>query len=87
MKIFKQLLKAYEVMYKSNVIHRDIKPDNILFHNNEVILADFGFCNILKPGKKLYKRLGSPLFMAPEMLNGKPYDLMVDIYSLGITLY
>ena len=70
-----------------NIIHRDIKPENILLHNGIVKLADFGFCKPLKPGKCTKTRVGSPIYMAPEILNAKPYDNRCDIYSMGVMLY
>ncbi len=48
--IFKQLLDAFQILNKYNIMHRDMKPDNIFFHNGVIKLGDFGFC----------KNLGSP---------------------------
>ena len=50
-------------------------------------LADFGFCEKIKPYQKLKENLGSPLYMAPEILMNLPYDDKIDIYSLGCLLY
>ena len=75
------------MLVKKNIIHRDIKPENILIQDRQVKLADFGFCQKLKLNEFAYKRLGSPLFMAPEILNNRPYDGRCDIYSLGCVLY
>lgn len=74
-------------MEKKNIIHRDIKPENILIHNGKIVLADFGFCQEIQPNKKYYKRIGSPLYMAPEMLNSLAYNNKADLYSLGVALY
>jgi len=74
-------------MYKLNVIHRDIKPGNVMFHNGIAKLGDFGFCQMLKPDHKTLGGYGSPIYMAPEILKKKYYDHRVDIYSLGNTLY
>ena len=43
----KQLLEAFKFLYKNNIMHRDLKPDNILLHNGSIKLADFGFCKAL----------------------------------------
>ena len=64
-----------------------MKPENILLHNNKIKLADFGFCEKISKNRKLYENLGSPLYMAPEILMNLPYDTKVDIYSLGCVLY
>jgi len=70
-----------------DIIHRDIKPENILIHNGTIKLADFGFCKELKKGINTRTRVGSPIYMAPEILFDRPYDSAVDIYSLGVVLY
>lgn len=63
---FKDLLKAFQILIKSNIMHRDIKPSNILLNNGIIKLADFGFCKPLKDAKDLSQTmLGSPIYMAP----------------------
>ena len=44
---FRQMLEAFKILSKSNIMHRDIKPDNILLHNGSIKIADFGFCKPL----------------------------------------
>ena len=68
-------------------MHRDIKPENVLIHNGKIKLADFGFCLHFKKDKRYMKRIGSPLYMAPEMLFTIPYDNRIDLYSLGVLMY
>lgn len=69
-------------------MHRDIKPENIFFSNGKVKLGDFGFCKGLKPGENMTKTmLGSPIYMAPEVLRGENYSMKADIWSLGVVLY
>jgi serine/threonine-protein kinase ULK/ATG1 len=68
---FKDLLRAFQVLTRSNIMHRDIKPSNILLHNGVIKLADFGFCKPLKDARDLSQTmLGSPIYMAPEILKG-----------------
>lgn len=47
-KVFRQLVAAYRSLYEHNIVHRDIKPDNIFFKGDKLKLADFGFCKKLK---------------------------------------
>jgi len=69
-------------------MHRDLKPENVLFNNGKVKLGDFGFCKGLKPGEHMAKTmLGSPIYMAPEVLRGENYTTKADIWSLGVVLY
>jgi serine/threonine protein kinase len=69
-------------------MHRDIKPSNILLNNGVIKLADFGFCKPMKDSKDLAQTmLGSPIYMAPEILKGEIYTMKADIWSLGVVLY
>jgi serine/threonine protein kinase len=88
LQIFRQLLEAFKILNRHNIMHRDLKPENILFHRHVVKLADFGFCKGMKPDENLTKTmLGSPIYMAPEVLKGDPYTTKADIWSLGVILY
>jgi serine/threonine-protein kinase ULK/ATG1 len=87
-KIFKGLINAFQSIYKENILHRDLKPSNILFHNNVVKIADFGFCKKMTgPQELTFTMVGSPIYMAPEILKGYPYNIKSDIWSLGVVLY
>jgi serine/threonine-protein kinase ULK/ATG1 len=69
-------------------MHRDIKPENIFFSYGKVKLGDFGFCKGLKDGEYMAKTmLGSPIYMAPEVLKGERYTIKADIWSLGVVLF
>ena len=65
LKIFKELLKAFEVLYKHYIIHRDIKPENIFFSDGKAKIGDFGFCKNLGKNRMTKTMLGSPVYMAP----------------------
>ena len=69
-------------------MHRDLKPDNIFFHNGIIKLGDFGFCKNLNSADQMARTmLGSPIYMAPEVLRGEIYSNKADIWSLGVVLY
>lgn len=62
----RQIVEAFKVLSRSNIMHRDIKPDNILIHNGNLKIADFGFCKPLENANELAQTmLGSPIYMAP----------------------
>lgn len=88
MKIFKQILMAFQSLVKENILHRDLKPGNILFHGELVKLADFGFCKgMTGPLAMTSTMVGSPIYMAPEILKGASYNTKADVWSLGVVLY
>ena len=77
-----------------NVIHRDIKPDNIMInHNNQAVLIDFGLSALVdQQDDEMVSNMGSFIFFAPEMFMGKKSNVKVrgtktDIWALGITLF
>jgi serine/threonine protein kinase len=85
---FIDMLKAFRTLTKYNIMHRDIKPGNILLHNGVIKIADFGFCKPLNSARDLAQTmLGSPIYMAPEILKGEVYTIKADIWSLGVVLY
>lgn len=79
---------AFSALYDAHILHRDLKPTNILFNDGVVKLADFGFCKeLLKESDMTQTMVGSPIYMAPEVLKGLAYDSRADIWSLGVILY
>lgn len=86
--MFRQLLEAFKILNKYNIMHRDLKPDNIFFHNGCLKLGDFGFCKTLGNANDMASTmLGSPIYMAPEVLKGEAYTSKADIWSLGVVFY
>jgi len=84
---FKQLLDALVYLERKGVLHLDIKPDNILIKNGILKLADFGFsAKLKKETVKLFPR-GTPNYMPPEMILGKPVNHKADLWSAGIVFY
>lgn len=67
-------------------MHRDLKPDNIFLTDGKVKLGDFGFCKMLEVNMA-QTMLGSPIYMAPEILKEEIYTLKADIWSLGVVLF
>lgn len=88
--ICKRVALALDYAHKQGVIHRDIKPANIMYEadTNAVKVTDFGIARIAGSSKtKTGMVLGTPSFMSPELIAGKPIDGRTDLYSLGVMLY
>lgn len=87
-KIMRNLFKALVFIHNQNIVHRDIKPENILFGVKEDIstlkLIDFGLATTTL--KKDSNRVGSPYFMAPEIINGE-FTTKTDSWSVGVLLH
>lgn len=85
------ICSALEACREKGVIHRDIKPGNIFYDDNQYLLADFGISRILEKGDLAHTSQGTPQFAAPEQFANLPgkkgYEHRVDIYSLGLTMY
>lgn len=81
------MLLAIEYLHKLNIVYRDIKPENIMIDEKGYLkLIDMGTAKILKSKNginKTFTLLGTPHYMAPEILKGKGYGLQVDLWSVG----
>ncbi|XP_043216034.1 phosphorylase b kinase gamma catalytic chain, skeletal muscle/heart isoform-like isoform X6 [Amphibalanus amphitrite] len=92
--IMKQLFEALLHVHDKSVVHRDVKPENILLDDNlDIKLTDFGFARILRPGEELYDLVGTPGYLAPELLRANMietapgYRFEVDTWACGVVMY
>ena len=91
--VLRQAASALTKAAEQGIIHRDIKPENIMLSpDGEVKVADFGLARVTSNGDTLNltqtgMTLGTPLYMSPEQVEGRPLDPRSDIYSLGVTCY
>ncbi|CEI96957.1 Putative MAP kinase-activated protein kinase [Rhizopus microsporus] len=90
----KQLASALQFLRSQNLVHRDIKPQNLLLAPNPIDhelptlkVADFGFARFLPNASLADTLCGSPLYMGPEILSYKKYDAKADLWSVGAVLY
>lgn len=88
-RIFAQVITGVKHCHQNNILHRDIKLDNILLDKNlSVKLCDFGVSRTMKDGQLINEQCGTPAYIAPEIINNKGYrDYFSDIWSLGIVLF
>ncbi|KAH7414651.1 hypothetical protein KP509_14G003900 [Ceratopteris richardii] len=80
---------ALVVCHSHGLVHRDVKLENVFVHDKEdIFLADFGVADLLAPQEPVLKgHVGTPMYMAPEVLQCRPYDHHADIWSLGVLMH
>ncbi|XP_040073950.1 serine/threonine-protein kinase D3 isoform X2 [Ixodes scapularis] len=86
-----QILIALKHLHSKNIVHCDLKPENVLLSSDsdfpQVKLCDFGFARII--GEKSFRRsvVGTPAYLAPEVLRNKGYNRSLDMWSVGVIIY
>ena len=92
--ILRELADALAYAHAQNVVHRDIKPDNVLLAGRHAFLADFGIARALEAGASFDQTmtqaptiLGTPTYMSPEQAAGSHLDHRADIYAFGVLAY
>jgi len=89
--VCKIVLEAVGYLHNNNVAHRDLKPENLLLlsesDDSQVKIADFGFAKKVNAPQSLTTQCGTPGYVAPEILEGIPYDTRADMWSVGVILY
>ena len=92
LRMMRQLTEALAAAHSVNVVHRDLKPQNILLGpDDHVYVTDFGIAKTLEANLTSVTRtgavIGTPLYMSPEQVEGKPVDRRSDLYTLGLIFY
>jgi len=89
--VIQQLARALAHAHEAGVIHRDLKPENVMVRDDGVLkLMDFGIARVLDPAERMTVTgalVGSPAYMAPEVIDGQPATAESDVFSLGTLLY
>lgn len=91
--IFEQIVEGLSFLHSNGIVHRDLKPGNILLSKGKVKIGDFGLAALVSDhsGLTFGEKVGTPLYMAPEMKNGGRMERQqlgrVDVYSLGVIYF
>eukprot|EP00668_Euglena_longa_P041570 GGOE01054727.1.p1 GENE.GGOE01054727.1~~GGOE01054727.1.p1 ORF type:complete len:538 (+),score=145.15 GGOE01054727.1:157-1770(+) len=87
--LFLQLCLAVNACHERNLIHRDLKLQNVFLTSDGVVkLGDFGVARVVIPHLDLAQTLiGTPFYLSPEVLQARPYDIKSDVWALGVVLY
>ncbi|PXF43448.1 putative myosin light chain kinase [Gracilariopsis chorda] len=86
--IVRGLLQAVAYLHSVNIVHRDIKPENVLMEREDFPkLTDFGLATFVNEEKNIHSVVGTPSYVAPEVIRNVPYGPAADVWSCGVLLY
>ena len=95
-RVIKDIINGLYYLHSNGIIHRDLKPDNVLIVNNNIEaeicgkLTDFGSARVIsmiQTNRTFTNGIGTPVYMSPEILEGRKYSTPSDIFSLSIIMY
>ena len=88
-RVVNPIAKALRYLHSIGIVHRDIKPENILCNKDFTVvkLADFGLSKLVSPNELLYHPCGTPLYVAPEVLEQTGYSTPADMWSVGVIMF
>jgi serine/threonine-protein kinase PpkA len=90
LRIFRELMFALGDIHEKGILHRDLKPQNLMFRQDGTLaILDFGIAKDIAAVDRTHQGevLGTPRYMSPEQVQGRALDLRTDIYSAGVLLY
>lgn len=89
--VMKQVLEALSFLHEQNIAHLDLKPQNMLlmrdYPDTDIVLCDFGISRVIQDGVEVREILGTPDYVAPEVLSYEPISLATDVWSVGVLAY
>lgn len=86
--MLKEILEAFEYAHSKGIVHQDIKPSNIIIQEDgHIKIMDFGIAKIVSEVQQNAVVMGTPEYMSPEQIYGRPVDARSDIYSLGVLIH
>jgi len=88
LRIGMEVCRGMDYLHKMNIIHRDLKTANLLMDENKVVkIADFGVARVVEQSGHMTAETGTYRWMAPEVIEHKPYDTKADVFSFGVLLW
>ncbi|KAI0562286.1 Protein kinase [Gracilaria domingensis] len=86
--ILRGILSAVSYLHSVNIVHRDIKPENVLMERQDLPkITDFGLATFVNEDKHIHSVVGTPSYVAPEVIRNVPYGPAADVWSCGVLLY
>ncbi|XP_042607922.1 serine/threonine-protein kinase 17A [Cyprinus carpio] len=90
-RLMKQILEGVSFLHRNNVVHLDLKPQNILLTSEsplgDIKVVDFGLSRLVSSGQEIREIMGTPEYVAPEILNYEPISTATDMWSIGVLAY